>query len=71
MLLSQGLVRVGSEPTSVPESIITALKRRVKEILDVGDIAFIELAKGDHVVINHGPFDGYRAIFDVRIPGTE
>ncbi len=71
MPFSQGLVRVGSEPAPLPENIINALKRRVNEILEVGGIAFDELAKGDHVTINHGPFDGYRAIFDVRIPGTE
>ncbi len=71
MPFSQGLVHVGSEPASVSQNIISTLKRRVKEILDVGGIAFDELAKGDHVILNHGPFDGYRAIFDTRIPGTE
>ena len=29
------------------------------------------LKPGDVVTINFGPFEGYQAIFDARLPGTE
>lgn len=71
MTFSQGLVRVGTEPAYVPENIINRLQHRFAEIWQVGGMKLDELVNGDHVFINHGAFEGYRAIFDVRIPGTE
>ena len=71
MPFSQGLVRVGGEPAPVPENIINALHRRVEEIWDAGGMAFDGLRKGDSVFIREGVFEGYRAIFDVRLPGSE
>ena len=71
MPFSQGLVRIGNEPASVPENIIQSLHRRVGEIWQAGGMKLDEFTKGDNVTINHGPFDGYRAIFDVRLPGSE
>jgi len=49
MPFSQGLVRVGGDPTYVPDNIINALHRRIEEIWDVGGTAFDGLDKGDHV----------------------
>jgi transcriptional antiterminator RfaH len=71
MPFSQGLVRIGSEAASVPENIITSLQHRVAEIWQAGGMKLDEFVKGDHVIINQGSFDGYRAIYDVRIAGTE
>jgi transcription antitermination factor NusG len=71
MPFSQGLVRVGGEPVPVPENIINALHRRVEEIWNAGGMAFDGLQKGDSVFIREGIFEGYRAIFDVRLPGSE
>jgi transcription antitermination factor NusG len=71
MPFSQGLVRVGGEPTHVPDNVINALHRRIEEIWEAGGSAFDGLMKGDPVYIREGVFEGYRAIFDVRLPGTE
>jgi transcription antitermination factor NusG len=40
-------------------------------LLAAGGIVFDGLKHGDGVVIEHGPFEGYEAIFDQRLPGTE
>jgi transcriptional antiterminator RfaH len=71
MPFSQGLVRVGNEPAPVPENVINSLCRRVDEIWEAGGIAFDGLEKGDEVLINGGIFEGYRGLFDVRLPGRE
>ncbi len=66
-----GLVSFGGEPASVPDNLIYAIKRRVDEITAAGGEVFDDLHKGDVVRINYGPFEGYEAIFDARLPGTE
>jgi transcription antitermination factor NusG len=66
-----GLVSFGGEPATVPESLIHAIQERVEEIAAAGGIVFDGLKHGDTVVIDHGPFEGYDAIFDTRLPGTE
>ncbi|MEN6392519.1 MAG: transcription termination/antitermination NusG family protein, partial [Anaerolineaceae bacterium] len=66
-----GLVTFGDEPAIVPESLIYAIKHRVSEIIAAGGELFDGLNKGDIVYIEDGPFSGYEAIFDARIPGTE
>jgi transcription antitermination factor NusG len=66
-----GLVVFGGEPAIVPDNLILAIKHRVEEIAEAGGIVFDGLKSGDRVKINHGPFEGYEAIFDARIPGTE
>jgi transcription antitermination factor NusG len=71
MPFSQGLVSVGVDPVPVPENIINALHRRVGEIWDAGGLVFDGLQKGEQVFIREGVFEGYRAIFDVRLPGSE
>lgn len=66
-----GLVSFGGEPSTVPENLIHAIRERVEEISAAGGIVFDGLKHGDKVVIDHGPFEGYEAIFDTRLPGTE
>lgn len=68
---SNGLVSFGGEPALVPDNLIHAIMHRVKEISDAGGEVFDDLHKGDIVRIGYGPFEGYEAIFDARIPGTE
>lgn len=71
MPFSQGLVRVGNDAARVPENIIHALMRRIDEIWEAGGLVFDGLEKGDPVILREGIFEGYRAIFDARIPGSE
>lgn len=66
-----GLVSFGGEPANVPESLIHTLRKRVEEIAAAGGEVFDGLHQGDVVKISDGPFRGYEAIFDMRIPGTE
>ena len=55
----------------MPESLIDAIRKRVAEIAEAGGEVFDGLKSGDKVVIQSGPFEGYEAIFDARLPGTE
>ena len=66
-----GLVMFGGDPSWVPDNLIFAIMQRVDEISAAGGEVFDGLTKGDKVVINYGPFEGYDAIFDARLPGSE
>lgn len=66
-----GLVTFGDEAAVVPENLIHAIRRRADEIAAAGGEVFAGLKAGDAVLINDGPFAGYEAIFDARLPGSE
>jgi len=66
-----GLVSFGGEPATVPEPLIQALRRRIVEIAEAGGQLFDAVKPGDSIYIHSGPFAGYEAIFDARLPGTE
>jgi transcriptional antiterminator RfaH len=68
---SLGLVFVGEEPAHVPENLIHEIRRRVEEIAAAGGEALDGLKPGDRVRVQRGPFAGYEALFDTRLPGTE
>lgn len=68
---STGLVAFGGEPAHVPDGLIHAIQRRVDEINSAGGELFDALNSGETVVVQSGPFSGYEAIFDHRLPGTE
>ena len=66
-----GLVSFGGEPAPVPDGLVIELHRRVKEIMDAGGEVFQGIKPGDPVFIMDGPFRGFEAIFNSRIPGSE
>ncbi|MCJ7534773.1 MAG: transcription termination/antitermination NusG family protein [Anaerolineales bacterium] len=66
-----GLVSFDGEPATVPENLIHAIRARVEEIAAVGGEFYDGLQSGDPVRISSGPFAGYEAIFDARLPGSE
>jgi transcriptional antiterminator RfaH len=66
-----GLVAFGGEPAAVPDNLVHAIRQRVEEIAAAGGEVFDGLQTGDAVRISYGPFEGYEAIFDARIPGSE
>lgn len=66
-----GLVCFGDEASIVPDNLIYAIQRRVDEIAEAGGELFDGLNSGDKVTISDGPFAGYEAIFDTRLPGSE
>lgn len=68
---ASGLVTFGGEAAGVPDGLIHAIQRRVDEINEAGGELFEVLQTGETVVIHSGPFAGYEAIFDARLPGSE
>ena len=68
---SAGLITFGGTPASVPEGLIHAIRQRVEEINSAGGELFEALKSGETVLVHSGPFAGYEAIFDGRLPGTE
>ncbi len=71
MPYSYGLVSFDAEPAFVPEPLIAALRRHVDAVNAAGGELFDGLKPGETVSIQDGPFAGYEAIFDVRLPGSE
>jgi transcription antitermination factor NusG len=55
----------------VPDNLIVAIRKRVDEINAAGGEIFDGLKPGETVWISSGPFEGYEAIFDARVPGSE
>ena len=68
---ASGLVAFGNEPGSVPDNLIQAIRARVEEIHTAGGELLRSMQAGDTVVIRDGPFQGYEAIFDERLSGSE
>jgi transcriptional antiterminator RfaH len=66
-----GLVFYGSEPAPVQDELIHAIRNRVETANAAGDTWLAGLKPGEVVRIAAGPFAGYEAIFDVRLPGSE
>ena len=66
-----GLVSFGGEPAVVPEHLVQAVRQRVEQINAAGGEIFDGLKPGEAVWISDGPFRGFEAIFDARLPGNE
>jgi transcription antitermination factor NusG len=66
-----GLVSFGGEAADVPDGLIQAIRHRVDEINAAGGELFDVLKPGETVVVHSGPFAGYEAIFDARLPGSD
>ncbi len=66
-----GLVSFGGEPAVVPDHLVQAVRQRVDEINTAGGEIFDGLKAGEAVWISDGPFRGFEAIFDARLPGSE
>jgi transcriptional antiterminator RfaH len=70
MPFARGMVIFDQEPATVPESLIHALRKRLDALNTAGEEVEETLHKGEAVLIQDGPFAGYEAIFDVRLPGS-
>jgi transcriptional antiterminator RfaH len=66
-----GLVSFGGIPAVAPENLIREIQQRLATIEAQGGLIFADLEKGDKVRIVEGPFAGYEAIFDSRLPGKD
>ncbi len=65
------LVTYGGEPAFMSDIIIQTIRRKVDEVNSTSGGTSQYLKSGDIVLIHSGPFVGYHAIFDVRLPGYE
>jgi len=65
------VVSFDGTPATVPEGLIRAIQQRVEEVNAAGGELFEGLKPGEVVYIQDGPFAGYEAIFDTRLPGSE
>lgn len=63
-----GLVQFGGEPAIVPDTLIRSLQERLAR---TAQLRQDDLQPGDRVRITSGPFTGYEAIFDLRLPGKD
>ena len=52
-------------------SKINAIRKQVEVINNSGGENLVNLAAGDEVIIQDGPFSGYKAIFDLSLSGNE
>lgn len=66
-----GVVSFDNQPSTVPDALIPILKRQVEQINQAGGELHPNMQPGDLVEIQRGPFAGYEAIFDARLPGSE
>jgi transcription antitermination factor NusG len=71
MPFARGMVSFDQDPATVPEALIHAIQRRVEDVNAAGGEVFSGLQKGETIFIHDGPFSGYEAIFDLRLPGSE
>jgi transcription antitermination factor NusG len=71
MPFSSGFIAFDGVPATVPDSLIQAVRRHVDQINESGAKRLARIRTGDIVKIQGGPFDGYEAIFDVQVPGSE
>jgi len=66
-----GFVSFDGTPARVPDELIPSLRRKVDAINAAGGETLHELQPGQTVRVTGGPFAGYEAIFDARLPGSE
>jgi transcriptional antiterminator RfaH len=66
-----GFVSFDGMPARVPEGLMNALRQKVDAVNAAGGETLHELEPGQTVRVTGGPFAGYEAIFDARIPGSE
>ena len=71
MPFSNGFVSFQEVPATVPQSVIETIRRHVDAINAAGGEQLAGLKRGEAIVIQGGPFDGYEAIFDARLPGKD
>jgi transcriptional antiterminator RfaH len=66
-----GLVSFDGMPAPVDEALINDVQSHLDVVVKGGAEHCYGLKPGDEVAINSGPFAGYRAIFDMGLPGKD
>ena len=65
------VVSFDNEPALVPDEVIHTIRNNVERINAQPLDQLSGLSRGDPVTIQGGPFEGYQAIFDTRIEGSQ
>jgi transcription antitermination factor NusG len=67
-----GLVSFDDTPAPLDDHLIEAIREHMALVAKSGGSDMLAgLKQGDEVSIKAGPFAGYRAIFDTRLPGKD
>jgi transcriptional antiterminator RfaH len=66
-----GIVSFGGDPAQVPDELVTSLRQHLSRVNASNGKEIEKYQPGDVVAIRAGPFSGYEAIFDVRLPGRD
>lgn len=66
-----GIVNFGGEPTPISDHLVDTLQQHLESINASAYERWEGFQPGDVVAIQGGPFAGYEAIFDTRLPGRE
>lgn len=67
----QKIVHLGGEVAYVPENIMQAIKNKVNSINNRKSDQTNKWVRGELIDVQSGPFEGYEAIFDESITGTQ
>lgn len=65
------VVSFDHEPAIVFDEIVQTIQQNVERINKNPELQQKQLTHGDPVTIHGGPFEGYQAIFDTRLEGSE
>ncbi len=65
------VVSFDHQPAIVPEVVIKNIIHNVEQINENPEFDQPQFSRGDPVTIHGGPFEGYQAIFDTRLEGSE
>lgn len=65
------LISFDDEPAAVQDEVISGIRQNVNRINQEQNQQDHGLKHGDHVLIQGGPFDGYHAIFDTTLEGSQ
>jgi len=65
------IVSFDHTPAVVPDEVIAGIQKNVDQINNTPQAHIMGLKHGDPVIIQGGPFEGYHAIFDTALKGSE
>ncbi len=71
MPYSAGLVNFDGEPAAIPSNIMQALIKNIDALMQYEMNALNDFLPGNSLKVIGGPFAGYEAIFDTRLPGND
>jgi transcriptional antiterminator RfaH len=68
---AHSVVSFDYHPAVVPDDVIQLIKHNVARINREGKDSHRQLKHGDPVEVKSGPFEGYQAIFDTALKGSD